>query len=216
VVADVDGAAAGEVARKLAAGGATAVAGTVDVGDPAAVADLVAGVVAAHGRLDVVVNCAGIAGPLVRLEDYSPEAFDAVLRVNLAGTFLVMRQALPVMRLAGRGVVVNIASVAGHAGYRAHSAYVASKHAVIGLTKAAAREYAEHGVRVVSVSPGIIDTDMAGGLPAETRSRVVSSVPAGRAGEAGEVADLVAFLASDAARYITGSDHLVDGGILAR
>jgi len=212
VVTDIDETAA----RRVAATCGRAIARPLDVTDAGAVAAMVGDIMESHGGLHTVVNAAGIAGPLVGLEDYPLAAFEAVMRVNVAGVFHVMREVLPVMRAVGTGVVVNVASVAGHVAFRNHSAYVASKHAVIGLTRAAAREYALHGVRVVSVSPGFITTDMTASLPAGTVERLIGSVPAGRTGTAAEVAELVAFLTSEAAGYITGSDHAVDGGSLTQ
>jgi NAD(P)-dependent dehydrogenase (short-subunit alcohol dehydrogenase family) len=231
-VAIVTGGAAGigaECAHRLAASGRTVVVADlrepeavgdvvyrqVDVGDPESVRDLVAGVAAEFGGPHILVNNAGISGPMVMLADYPLDAYRAVIRTNVDGVFNTMRETIPRMLITG-GVIVNIASVAGSVAFREHSAYVAAKHAVIGLTKAAAREYAARGVRVVSVSPGVIATAMTAGLPPDTTDQVMGSVPMGRMGCPEDVATLVAFLVSDEARYITGSDHLVDGGQLTQ
>ncbi|MGB3443753.1 MAG: SDR family NAD(P)-dependent oxidoreductase [Actinophytocola sp.] len=215
VVADIDVDAAHRVADAVTAAGGAGRAHRVDVSDPLSVRELLGVVLDRCGRLDVVVNCAGIAGPLVPVVDYPIDAFDAVMRTNVNGVFYVMRAALPTM-LGSGGVIVNIASVAGSAALRTHCAYVAAKHAVIGLTKAAAREYAGNGVRVVSVSPGVIDSPMTEALPRDRLARVLQSVPLGKPGRPEDVADLVAYLTSDSAWYITGSDHPVDGGFLTR
>jgi NAD(P)-dependent dehydrogenase (short-subunit alcohol dehydrogenase family) len=186
-----------------------------DVGDPASVRDLVAGVAADLGGPHILVNNAGISGPQVMLADYPLDAYHAVIRTNVDGVFHAMRETIPRM-LATGGVIVNIASVAGTVAFREHSAYVAAKHAVIGLTKAAAREYAASGIRVVSVSPGVIATSMTADLPPATTAQALESVPIGRMGCPEDVAALVAFLVSDEARYVTGSDHPVDGGQLTQ
>ncbi len=207
IVADIDTVGAAEVAEKIGA-----VARHVDVTDPQSVRDLVDG---AEG-LDVLVNAAGIMGPLELMIDYSADDYAAVMRTNLDGVFHAMRAALAVMRANGGGVIVNIASVAGSSAFRAHSAYVAAKHGVLGLTKAAAREYGRDGIRVVSVSPGLIESPMTAALPAEQKRQLVKDIPAGRAGTPEEVAELVAFLCSDRAAYLNGSDHRVDGGMLSQ
>ncbi|WP_231632118.1 SDR family NAD(P)-dependent oxidoreductase, partial [Streptomyces clavuligerus] len=214
VVADTDRDRAGLLVDELRSQGLSITAESLDVRDPDAVAALYRRLAAEHPPVTLLVNSAGISGPRRPLDAYPPEDFDAVVRTGLHGTFHMMRGALPAMRARGGGVVVNIASVAGARAVRGFGPYAAAKHAVIGLTRTAAREYAEYGIRVVSVSPGHIDTPMLGALPAGTAGRLAREVPAGRLGRPEEVADLVAFLGSEQARYITGSDHPVDGGWL--
>ncbi|MEU9187990.1 SDR family NAD(P)-dependent oxidoreductase [Streptomyces sp. NPDC048484] len=214
VVADIDEPGAERTARSVIATGGAARARPVDVSQAGSVASLADWIVDAYGSLYAVVNCAGVTGPLVYLADYPLDAFASVIGTNLCGVFHTMRQCIPVLRDNGGGVVVNVASVAGHTAQRAHSPYVAAKHAVIGLTKAAAREYARDGIRVVSVSPGLIDTPMTAGLAPDVLAGALDDVPARRMGHPREVAAAVAFLVSDDARYVTGSDHPVDGGYL--
>ena len=212
IVADINAVGAAEVAAKITAAGAVAVARQVDVTDEQSVRDLVNGI----DGLDVLVNGAGIMGPLELMIDYPAEDYAAVMRTNLDGVFHTMRAALAVMRDNGGGVIVNIASVAGSCAFRAHSAYVAAKHGVIGLTRAAAREYGRDGIRVVSVSPGLIESPMTAQLPAEHKQRLVKDIPTGREGTPDEVAELVSFLCSDRAAYLNGSDHRIDGGLLTQ
>ncbi|MCU1374474.1 MAG: fabG3 [Actinomycetia bacterium] len=166
----------------------------------------------AFGKLDVLINNAGIHS-VIRIEDETIERFERIIQVNLFGTFHGMRAVLPAMRAAGGGSIVNISSLAGMKGYEGHGAYGASKWAVRGITKTAAREFGADGIRVNSVHPGPIKTDM---LPEASRTEgTFRALPLGRAGEADEVANLVLFLASDESSYITGTEHVIDGGSIA-
>ena len=162
------------------------------------------------GRIDVLVNNAAIHH-VRRIEDESVEAFDRILSVNLRGTFLGIRSVIAPMRAAGGGSIVNISSLAGLQGIFGHGAYGASKWGVTGLTSVAAIELGPLGIRVNSVHPGPIDTDM---LPTRDESRF-RDLPLGRVGGAGEVAELVLFLASDASSYVSGAHMTVDGGLAA-
>ncbi len=172
-------------------------------------AEVVAEVVDRHGRLDVLVNNAGIlyAGRLVntRTEDW-----DRVIAINQTGVFFGMRAVASVMTEQGSGSIVNISSVAGLEGVFGSMAYTASKFAVRGMTKVAAKELGPSGVRVNSVHPGIIDTVMTADFPKE---RMLRSVPIGREADPSEVAAVVLFLASDEAGYCTGQEFVVDGGM---
>jgi 3alpha(or 20beta)-hydroxysteroid dehydrogenase len=161
------------------------------------------------GKLDVLVNNAGIHS-VVPIEEEQFERFQKIVEVNLYGTWHGMRAVLPTMRAAGGGSIVNISSAAGMKGYPGHGSYGASKWAVRGLSKTAAREFGPSGIRVNTVHPGPIRTDM---LPEASRAEgTFSTLPLGRAGEVDEVANLVLFLASDESSYITGTEHVVDGG----
>jgi 3alpha(or 20beta)-hydroxysteroid dehydrogenase len=163
------------------------------------------------GGLDVVVNNAGIYQP-APLEGCSTELFERMWRVNQLGVFLGMRAAVPALRARGGGAIVNFSSIAGLRGFPGALAYVGTKWAVRGMTKTAATELAADRIRVNSVHPGLIDTPMIAANTPETNAAVVAGTPLKRAGTAEEVAQLVLFLASDEASYITGAEVAIDGG----
>jgi NAD(P)-dependent dehydrogenase (short-subunit alcohol dehydrogenase family) len=173
---------------------------------------------AAFGTLDILVNDAGISGSAV--EDlYDTAAWERLMAVNATGTFLGMKLAIPIMKQAGGGSIVNISSISGVTGQRGiHVAYNASKGAVRTLTKAAAVQYGRDNIRVNSVHPGLMPPMRTSGRTADPALRekwIETSVPMGRAGRVEEVANAVLFLASDEASYITGVELYVDGGFLA-
>jgi 3alpha(or 20beta)-hydroxysteroid dehydrogenase len=172
---------------------------------------VVDGIVDRHGRLDILVNNAGIL-LAATLEKTSIEGWDRVIAVNQTGVFLGMRTVAPVMKQQRRGSIVNISSVAGLEGVFGSMAYTASKFAVRGMTKVAAKELGPHNVRVNSIHPGLIDTDMTTDFPKE---RMLRAVPLGREAEPGEVAAMALFLASDEGSYCTGQEFVVDGGMHA-
>ncbi|MBW2497737.1 MAG: glucose 1-dehydrogenase [Deltaproteobacteria bacterium] len=169
------------------------------------------------GRLDILVNNAGIAPDGKDLQDTPEELFMRVVAVNQLGVFLGMKSVFEAMRASGGGSIVNISSTAGLRGVNRSTPYSATKWAVRGMTKTAAIEYGPHGIRVNSVHPGVIDTAMVGWekLNEAARRTVVGDLPIARIGTAQEVAQMVAFLASDASAYSTGGEFLVDGGSVA-
>ncbi|THD84679.1 SDR family oxidoreductase [Aliigemmobacter aestuarii] len=216
VVADIDFAKAEVVAERIVKDGGQAQPGTGDVADPAAVEALVAEAVAMGGGLDLLVNNAGIGGPLMPLGEYPLDGWRRVMGVNLDGVFYGMRYAIPEMLKRGKGAIVNMASILGSVGYANAGAYVATKHALLGLTKTAALEYAAKGIRVNAVGPAFIETPLLANLPADVKQALAASHPIGRIGRPEEVSALTLFLLSDQASFINGSYHLVDGGYCAQ
>jgi NAD(P)-dependent dehydrogenase (short-subunit alcohol dehydrogenase family) len=170
------------------------------------------------GALDFFHNNAGILGDVAPLTEYAEDTFDRVIAVNVRGVWLGMKHVAPAMRTPG-AAIVNTASIAGLMGSRHLSAYTASKHAVVGLTRTAAKEFATRGIRVNAVCPAPIETNMAKALERSAgqgaRERLTATLPLRRFGEPAEVAALVAFLCSDDAAYITGGVYTVDGGAMA-
>ena len=183
-----------------------------DVADEAQVTAIVSDVASRFGRIDGVVNSAGMAADK-HVFDTSAELFRKILDVNVVGTFLLGREAARHMAKAGRGAIVNVASIIGITGNRGQVAYGGSKAAVIGMTRSAAKELAPK-VRVNAVAPGFIDTDMTRALGPEIFEERVAAVGLGRAGTPEEVAEAIAWLASDRARYVTGQVLGVDGGMV--
>lgn len=199
-------------AEAVKAAGSKARSVRFDVADTAACAAAVEEIVRAEGRLDVLVNNAGVAidGLAVRIKDAD---WDRQLDTNLKGSFALCRAAARPMMKQRAGAIVNLTSVVGETGNVGQAAYAASKAGLIGLTKALARELASRNVRVNAVSPGFIDTDMTAGLAPDLKEKITESIPLGRLGSADEVAKAVLFLASDAASYVTGEVLKVNGGM---
>lgn len=205
-------AAANETVQSLTALGAKAQSLKFDVADTAACSAAVEQVIKEHGRLDVLVNNAGVAidGLVMRFKD---DDWDRTLDTNLKGAFALIRAvSRPMMKQRG-GVIINVASVVGEMGNAGQAAYSASKAGLIGLTKSVARELASRKVRVNCVTPGFITTDMTASLTPELKEQMTAAIPLARIGNPDEVAAAVAFLASDAASYITGEVLKVNGGM---
>jgi NAD(P)-dependent dehydrogenase (short-subunit alcohol dehydrogenase family) len=215
VAADIDAAKAETTAAAIAAGGGAGEAAVLDVADAAAVEALVGRVSAARG-LHLLVNNAGIGGPLAPVGDYPLDGWRRVMAVNLDGVFFGMRFAIPAMLAAGGGAIVNMASILGSVGFAGAAAYTATKHALLGLTRAAALEYSGRGIRVNAVGPAFIDTPLLDALPPGAKEQIVAAHPVGRLGRSEEVAALTLFLLSDRAGFISGSYHLIDGGYCAQ
>jgi NAD(P)-dependent dehydrogenase (short-subunit alcohol dehydrogenase family) len=173
--------------------------------------------VANFGRLDIGVNCAGISGTNTPFLDEPDDALDRMLAINVRGVFLSMKYQMLAFKAGGHGgAIVNTASVFAHRSFETFGLYSASKHAVAGLTKGAAVDVADSGIRVNAVAPGPIETPFMGDLPDHAREWAIESVPMKRLGQPDDVAEVVAWLCSDAARFITGAIIPVDGGINAK
>lgn len=171
--------------------------------------------VRAHGPLDIAINNAGVEGKVALIEDQDDANFDFVMGVNVRGTFLCMQEETRIMKPQGYGVIINFASIASHVGFAGLTLYTASKAAVLAMTKSAALELAKSGVRVASVSPGIVDTAMLDRFFAadpNARDSMTNGMPLGRACDAREIARGVLFLASDDASLILGQTINLDGG----
>jgi NAD(P)-dependent dehydrogenase (short-subunit alcohol dehydrogenase family) len=215
---DVNATAVHAAAEELTAAGHQALGLSCDVVDEDQVADIVAQTVAAFGRLDMAFNNAGIQVAYAGSADETAEDFDRVNAVNYRGVWASMKYELRQMRSQGSGAIVNCSSIGGLGGGPGRAAYHASKHAVIGLTKSAAREYGPHGVRINAVCPGTIATPMVSDMVATgalDQARAVEAIPIGRLGRPDEIATAVLWLCSPGASFIAGVALLVDGGQLA-
>ncbi len=186
-----------------------------DASKPADHEALVQAAVDRFGALHVACNNAGIGGELNFVGDLSVAGWQQVIDVNLSGVFYAMRAQIPRMLEAGGGTIVNMASILAQVGTKGAAGYVAAKHGIVGLTQAAALEYAAQGIRVNAVGPGYIDTPLLESIPPKTRAGLVALHPIGRLGRSEEVADLVAWLSSAQASFVAGAYYPVDGGYLA-
>ncbi len=201
---------AAEVVSEIQALGVKAKAIRMDVSDFEAVSGMVTEIVEEFGSIDILINCAGITkdGLIARMKE---DQFDAVINVNLKGTFNMIRHCTPVFMKQKSGTIVNVSSVSGIIGNPGQANYSTSKAGVIGLTKSTAKELVSRGVRCNAVAPGFIATDMTANL--SKNNKLVDMIPMKRMGTADEVADLIFFLASDQSSYITGEIIKVDGGV---
>lgn len=218
VLADLDPHAGNETLRQVQALGNEALFATSDVGQPDDAQALVDQAMAHFGRLDAACNNAGIGGAAALLADYPLDAWEQVINVNLSGVFYGMRSQIPALLRGGGGAIVNVASILGAVGFATAAAYTAAKHGVLGLTQVGALGYSARGVRINAVGPGFIRTPMISTLDGDpvVHAALVAAHPIGRLGLPEEVAELVVWLASTRASFVTGAYYPVDGGYLAR
>jgi NAD(P)-dependent dehydrogenase (short-subunit alcohol dehydrogenase family) len=207
-----------DVIAELKALGGDAIFVKTDVSKERDVKAMIEQTLATFGRLDCAFNNAGIEQALTPLPDQTEETYDQIMDVNVKGVWLSLKHEIPAMLKTGGGAIVNSSSVAGLIGFATVPVYVASKHAVIGLTKAVALEYAKQHVRVNAVAPGAIETRMFRDLAAapEVRQMLESAHPIGRIGQPEEIASTVVWLCSDGASFVTGQTFPIDGGYTAQ
>ncbi|WP_316742463.1 glucose 1-dehydrogenase [Pedobacter antarcticus] len=217
VVSDVDQENGERVVAELKSQGADAIFVQADTSKPADNEKLVKTTIEQFGALHIAVNNAGIGGPAARTGEYPVDGWDKVIAINLSGVFYGLRYQIPAMLEHGGGSIINMASILGQVGTRLSGAYVAAKHGVVGLTKSAALEYADQNIRINSVGPGYIRTPLlTKHLTPEQMDNLVQLHPVGRLGESKEIAELVLWLASDKASFVTGAYYAADGGYLAQ
>jgi NAD(P)-dependent dehydrogenase (short-subunit alcohol dehydrogenase family) len=215
VVADVSEQGNQETARMMEEAGGRALAVTCDVSRAEDVKAALDQTVETFGRLDFAFNNAGVEQPIMATAELTEKEWDRIVDINLRGVFLCMRHEIPLMLKQGSGAIVNTSSGAGVKGFAGQAAYCAAKYGIVGLSKAAALDYAKSNIRINAVCPGIIETPMmdrfSGGTP-EGRERVIAQEPVGRMGKPEEIAAAVVWLCSDAAAFVTGHAMVIDGG----
>ena len=217
VVSDVNEKGGEETVSGIISKGGKAIFVKADTAKPGDSKMLVEAAVKTFGGLHIAVNNAGIAGPIGPVGDYPVDGWDKVISINLSGVFYGMHYQIPAMLASGGGSIVNVASILGKVGTKGSAAYTAAKHGVVGLTEAAALEYADQKIRINSIGPGYILTPMlTNALDADTLKAVEGLHPMGRLGTSEEVAELALWLNSDKASFVTGSYYNVDGGYLAQ
>lgn len=217
VVSDINEAHGTAVTDEIKQAGGEAIFIKADTSKPEDNERLVQQTVEKYGALHIACNNAGIGGPSSPTGEYPIDGWDKVIAVNLNGVFYGMRYQIPAMLQSGEGVIINMASILGQVGFRNAAAYVAAKHGVVGLTQNAALEYAAQNIRINAVGPGFIKTPLVeSAMDENARKALIGLHPIGRLGEASEVAELVLWLSSSKASFVTGSYYNIDGGYLAQ
>lgn len=212
IIADLSEAAGADAAEAIVRAGGKAEFVRLDVTSQAAIETTVTGIVQRHGRLDIAFNNAGIGGAFGPLANTDPDEWRQVIEVDLMSVYYCMHAEIRAMLAGGGGAIVNTSSTAGLMGAYSSSAYVAAKHGVIGMTRAAAMDYAREGVRINAICPGAIDTPLSAQLPKPIWDRAVFATPIGRTGTVEEIAQAVMWLSSDGASFMVGHALSVDGG----
>lgn len=215
-VVDFDFGAASKVAETITAAGGAAIAVRADVTDPHALKAAVDQTVQALGGLHLAVNNAGVPSPYALIADVDLADWQCVINIDLTGVFLSLRHEIPAMLASGGGAIVNVASILGVNGMAGRGPYAAAKHGVVGLTKSAALDYADCGVRVNAVAPGYVDTPLLKDRDASVKSALADMHPMKRLAQADEIAEVIVFLLSKRSSFVTGQTYLVDGGYSAR
>lgn len=216
IVSDIQETEGKNVAESIVADGGEALFIKTDVANPQDMEALVDFALETYGNLDIAINNAGIGGEQNPIVDMSIEGWNKVISINLNSLFYGMKYQLSAMLKNGGGSIVNISSILGSAGFAGSAGYSAAKHGVIGLTKSAALEYSAQGIRVNAVGPGFIETPLLDDLETEMKDQLVAMHPIGRLGRSEEVAELIFWLSSDKASFVTGGYYPVDGGYLAK
>jgi NAD(P)-dependent dehydrogenase (short-subunit alcohol dehydrogenase family) len=216
VVSDIQEAEGLKVVKDIRAAGGKASFFKTDVSKVEEMEALVNFTTKTYGKLDIAINNAGIGGELNPIADMSVEGWHRVIGINLSSLFYGMKYQIQAMLKNGGGSIVNISSILGSVGFAGSAGYTAAKHGVVGLTQTAALEYSAQNIRVNAVGPGFIETPLLNVLDAEMKKQLATLHPIGRLGKSEEVAELIFWLASDKASFVTGSYYPVDGGYLAR
>lgn len=216
IISDIQEEEGKAVADRIVAGGGKASFFKTDVSVPKEMEDLVSFAVQKYGKLDAAINNAGIGGELNPVADLSLDGWHQVISINLSSLFYGMKYQIQAMLKSGGGSIVNVSSILGAVGFAGSAGYASAKHGVIGLTQTAALEYSSQNIRINAVGPGFINTPLLDALDEDMKAQLVALHPIGRLGKSEEVAEMIYWLCSDKASFVTGSYHPVDGGYLAR